>query len=40
LFERLQPLLVALLPYLDGSIRCGKFGLDHTAITQLLPMPT
>jgi hypothetical protein len=30
LFERLQPLLVALLPYLDGSNRCGKFGLDHT----------
>jgi hypothetical protein len=40
LFERLQPLLVALLSYLDGSTRCGKFGLDHRAITQLLPMPT
>jgi hypothetical protein len=35
----LQPLLVALLPYLDGSIRSGKFGLDHMAIAQLLPVP-
>jgi len=39
LFEQLQPLLVALLPYLDGSIRCGKFGLDHRTIAQLLPVP-
>jgi hypothetical protein len=40
LFELLQPLLVALLPYLDGSIRCGKFGLDHRAIAQLLSCAT
>lgn len=37
LFAQLQPLLTALLPYLDGSIKAGKFGLDHAGVMALLP---
>ncbi|MGJ3254376.1 MAG: hypothetical protein ACFE0J_25075 [Elainellaceae cyanobacterium] len=36
-FETIQPLLTALLPYLDGSMHLGKFGLTHTQVVDFLP---
>lgn len=39
LFESLQPLLTTLLPYLDSSIRLGKFGLTHAQVLKQLPEP-
>jgi hypothetical protein len=40
LFELVQPLLVALLPYLDGSFRYRKYGLDHATVVKRLPVPS
>ncbi|MBD2092575.1 hypothetical protein H6F67_22255 [Microcoleus sp. FACHB-1515] len=36
LFEPLQALLTALLPYLDGSTRADRYGLNHAAVVKLL----
>ncbi|MGJ3248240.1 MAG: hypothetical protein ACFE0I_19420 [Elainellaceae cyanobacterium] len=36
-FETIQPLLTALLPYLDGSMHLGKFGLTHAQVVDFLP---
>jgi hypothetical protein len=36
-FESVQPLLAALLPLLDGSIKLGRFGKDHHQLKSLLP---
>ncbi|HHP7244300.1 MAG TPA: hypothetical protein ACFE0H_06405, partial [Elainellaceae cyanobacterium] len=36
-FDTIQPLLTALLPYLDGSMHLGKFGLTHTQVVDSLP---
>ncbi|PSB14505.1 hypothetical protein C7B65_26350 [Phormidesmis priestleyi ULC007] len=40
LFEALQPLLVALIPLLDGSTKLGKFGMAHPELVARLPQPT
>jgi hypothetical protein len=39
LFEAVQPLLVALLPYLDKTEKIGKFGINHLELVQKLPTP-
>ena len=39
LFEAVQPLLVALLPYLDKSEKMRKFGISHLELVQKLPVP-
>lgn len=37
LFEPLQALLTALLPYFDGTAKTGRYGLNHAELTALLP---
>ncbi|MEP0879226.1 hypothetical protein NDA00_25860 [Funiculus sociatus GB2-M2] len=37
LFQPLQPLLVALIPMLDGSMKLGRFGMAHPELMQQLP---
>jgi hypothetical protein len=39
LFETVEPLIVALLPYLDKSEKIGKFGINHLELVQKLPVP-
>jgi hypothetical protein len=36
LFEPLQALLTVLLPYLDGSMKTGRYGLNHADVVKLL----
>lgn len=40
LFEQIQPLLVALIPLLDGSIKLGRFGIAHAELMSQLPQLT
>jgi hypothetical protein len=40
LFQALQPLLVALIPMLDGSTKLGRFGIAHSELMQRLPQVT
>lgn len=40
LFQALQPLLTALIPLLNGSIKQGKFGIAHGDLVEQLPRPT
>ncbi|MBD2099237.1 hypothetical protein H6F90_29675 [Trichocoleus sp. FACHB-591] len=37
ILEQLQPLFEALLSCLDGSTKIGRYGLNHTDVTALLP---
>ncbi|MBW4444735.1 MAG: hypothetical protein KME10_26770 [Plectolyngbya sp. WJT66-NPBG17] len=37
LFEQLQPLLVALIPLLDGSTKLGRFGIAHSELIRQFP---
>jgi hypothetical protein len=37
LFQSLQPILVALIPMLDGSTKLGRFGMGHSELIQRLP---
>ena len=37
IFALVQPLLSALLPLMDGSIKLGKYGLNHLALKSRLP---
>lgn len=39
LFEAVEPLIAALLPYLDKSEKIGKFGINHLELIQKLPVP-
>ena len=39
IFLKLQPMLTALLSYLDGSISSGKYGLDHLKVLEKVPTP-
>ncbi|MBD2082894.1 hypothetical protein [Leptolyngbya sp. FACHB-17] len=40
LFEQLQPLLVALIPLLDGSTKLSRFGIAHSELMSQLPRLT
>lgn len=40
LFDQLQPLLVALIPLLDGSTKLGRFGIAHSELMGQLPRLT
>ncbi len=39
LFEAVEPLIAALLPYLDKSEKLGRFGIQHLELMQKLPVP-
>jgi len=39
LFELVQPLLTTLLPYLQGHVKLGCFGLSHAELVPRLPVP-
>lgn len=40
LFEKLQPLLIMLLNYFDGSAKTGRYGLNHHELIEALPLPS